>query len=168
MAHFITLVKTSRTTLIVEDGSLFTLFLILMGRTLNSEVCYLLVRETHLIHSYGSLYIYPTLGKKTQRIPWWPSRLGIQHCHCCGLGLCGGIDSIPGPGNFTCSGRGQNTHTHTHTHTQNFRTHTALFFFGCAVSMQKFPGIESKPQQWQHWMLKPLSPTSDLPYSSFI
>ena len=27
-----------------------------------------------------------------QRVPWWPSRLRIQHCHCCCIGL------FPGPG----------------------------------------------------------------------
>ena len=30
-------------------------------------------------------------------VPWWPSRLRTWQCHCCGLGRCCGVDSIPCP-----------------------------------------------------------------------
>ena len=40
--------------------------------------------------------------KSQTRVPWWLSRLGIQHCHCCGAG------SIPGLGTSSCHGHGQN------------------------------------------------------------
>ena len=33
---------------------------------------------------------------KTLGVPWWPSRLKIWFCHCCGSG------SIPGPGTSAC------------------------------------------------------------------
>ena len=35
-------------------------------------------------------------------IPWWPSRLRIWRCHCCGKGCCcDPIGLIPGPGTST-------------------------------------------------------------------
>ena len=38
-------------------------------------------------------------GKKNSGIPWGPSGLNIQHCHCCGSGhCCGGFN--PWPRNF--------------------------------------------------------------------
>ena len=44
--------------------------------------------------------------KKNKRtineIPWWPRRLKIWHCHCCGLGHCCGVGSAPGPRTSTC------------------------------------------------------------------
>jgi len=36
------------------------------------------------------------------RVPWWLSRLRIQHCHCCGSGDCCGMGSNPGLGTSTC------------------------------------------------------------------
>ena len=33
-----------------------------------------------------------------QGVPWWCSRLRIQHCHCYGLDHCCGMDLIPGSG----------------------------------------------------------------------
>ena len=47
-------------------------------------------------------YKMPGLG-----VTWWPSGLGIQHCHCYGWGHCHGIGSVPGLGTSTCCGHGQ-------------------------------------------------------------
>ena len=40
-------------------------------------------------------------------VPWWYSRLRIQHWHYCGSGYCNGVGSIPGLGTSTCHGHGQ-------------------------------------------------------------
>ena len=35
-------------------------------------------------------------------VPWWLSRLRIQHCHYCGSGYCCGGGLIPGLGTSAC------------------------------------------------------------------
>lgn len=39
-------------------------------------------------------------------VPWWPSSLRTQHCHCGGSNHCCGTGSIPGPGTSACGGHG--------------------------------------------------------------
>ena len=40
-------------------------------------------------------------------VPWWPSRLGIWHYHCSGLGHYCGTGSMPGLGTSICYGHSQ-------------------------------------------------------------
>ena len=42
--------------------------------------------------------------QKLYRVPWTPSRLRVQHCHCRGLGHCCGTGLIPHLGTSTCHG----------------------------------------------------------------
>ena len=74
-------------------------------------------------------------------VPWWPSKLRIQHCHCRGSGHCCGPGSIPGPGTHTCLRYGQT----------NKKTKYAFFFFcflGPHLPHMEVPrlGIESELQ----------------------
>ena len=38
---------------------------------------------------------YTHANAKSSGVPWWLSRLRIQHCHCCGSGCSCGSGSIP-------------------------------------------------------------------------
>ena len=50
----------------------------------------------------------PDIFLKTLRgVPWWPSGLRIQHCHCSGSGHCCVLGVIPGLGTLTCCGCSQ-------------------------------------------------------------
>ena len=40
-------------------------------------------------------------------MPWWFRRLGIRHCHCCGLDHCWGAGLILGLGTSACLRHGQ-------------------------------------------------------------
>ena len=77
--------------------------------------------STDAQHSHQHQHIQRRVSKSCYRngmrvgVPWWPSRLRIQHCHCCGLGCCSGTGLIPDPGTSSCCRRGQ-IHTHTCTH----------------------------------------------------
>ena len=79
-------------------------------------------------------------------VPWWHSRLRIQHCHCNVLGHCSGTGSVLGPGTSTshvCSQKkkrrrrnmGKNKeHSHCCStilaiHLQNFSASFFFFFF---------------------------------------
>ena len=55
------------------------------------------------------LYLWLQFNYKEckSRIPWWPSGLRIQHCHCYRLGHCCGAGLIPGPGTSTCCWHGR-------------------------------------------------------------
>ena len=50
----------------------------------------------HFSNMYQVMKMFISFG-----VPWWLSRLRIQHCHCCGMGL------IPGSGTFFWGGGGR-------------------------------------------------------------
>ena len=47
------------------------------------------------------------VNRNSRGVPLWCSRLRIWYCHHSNGGRCCGVDSIPGPGPFTCHGRSQ-------------------------------------------------------------
>lgn len=58
----------------------------------------------------ASSYQVPLPGSKSlafSGVFLWRSRLRIQHCHCSGLGRCGGAGLLPGLGTSVCRGCGQ-------------------------------------------------------------